>query len=145
MKWLLALLIATIPLALNAWAEDAKPPVDLSAYLEQLQVKLDHAAQRANQPSADGSSVVGLRGSKQESGSKQLYWKGKAGAAAATTDEVKEFRAAVELARAGKNAEAASGLKAFLEKYPKSAYKSDAEESLKRISATAPTPTAVKP
>src|SRR5437016_3939636 len=83
------------------------------ADLEDLQVKLDHAAQRANQPKAEGSSVIGLRGSKQEPLSKQLYWKGRKGPTPLRPEEVKLFRSAVEQARAGKTADAVALLTTF--------------------------------
>ncbi len=118
-------------------ADDAKPVQDLSASLEQLQVKLEHMAQRANQPNASGSSVIGLRGSKQESVSKQLYWKGKTGNAPVTPDEVKMFRTAIEQAKAGEKDQAVSTLKSFVEKYPKSGLKGDAEDTLQLL-ASAP-------
>jgi TolA-binding protein len=126
-------------------ADDAKTPVDPAAYLEDLQLKLDHAAQRANQPSSEGSSVVGLRGSKQESGSKQLYWKGKDGAVPVSTAEVKELRAAIDLARAGNNEGAVTGLKTFLDKHPKSPFKHDAEQTLAKLTQPAtPVPAATQ-
>jgi TolA-binding protein len=145
MKRAFILLTGIFLLTARSWADDAKPPVDQAAFLEDLQLKLDHAAQRANQPSSEGSSVVGLRGSKQDSGAKQLYWKGKAGVAPVSTAEVKELRTAIELARAGNNEGAITGLKAFLEKYPKSALKHDAEETLARISPPPSVPAAPKP
>jgi len=128
---------------LGAWSaaargDDAKPAQDVSQYLDQLQVKLEHAAQRANQPSADGSSVVGLRGSQQEPISKQLYWKGKKGRVPVSTEEIKVFRAAVEQARAGHKDEAIAALKAFEDKYPKSALRPDAEETTRLLSQTVP-------
>jgi len=115
-------------------AESSKPSETLAAYLDQLQIKLDHAAQRANQPTESGTNVIGLRGSKQEPLSKQLYWKGRAGTRPVSTDEVKAFRDAIDEARAGKKAEASAALKSFLDKYPKSALKPDAEDSLKLLS-----------
>lgn len=134
MKKLMILLMGIGLLTPRSWAADAKPPVDLATYLEQLQIKLDHAGQRANQPSSNGSSVVGLRGSKQESSAQNLYWKGKPGATPVTPDEVKALRAAIGLARAGKNDEAVASLKTFQEKYPKSALKPDVDETLKLLS-----------
>ena len=148
MKRTFILLTGIFLLTAKSWADDAKPPVDNTSYLQDLQLKLDHAAQRANQPSSDGSSVVGLRGSKQDSGSKQLYWKGKNGTAPVSTGEVKDLRNAIELARLGNNVGATNALKAFLDKYPKSAFKPDAEETLARISSSptaAPAPVAVAP
>jgi TolA-binding protein len=120
-----------------ARAEEKKPEQSAGQYLEELQTKLDHAARRANQPTAEGSSVVGLRGSKQEAASKQLYWKGKKGKTAVTPEEVKEVRDAVELARAGKSSEAVASLKAFEEKYPKSALLPDVQEAISRLNAGA--------
>jgi TolA-binding protein len=122
--------------SLRSRADDKKPELTQAQYLEQLQVKLDHAARRASQPNSEGSSVVGLRGAKQESASKQLYWKGKTGPEAVAPDEIKAFRAAVEQARTGRNADAITSLKAFQEKYPKSALLPDVQETLARLSET---------
>lgn len=122
-----------------AWGADAPPPQDVPAYLDQLQNKLEHAAQRANQPSAAGSSVIGLRGFKQEPLSKQLYWKGKTGNAPVTPEEVKIFRTAIEEAKAGKTDVAVATLKSFVEKFPKSGLVEDAQDTLK-VLASAPAP-----
>jgi len=105
-------------------------------YLEQLQIKLDHAARRANQPTSGSANVIGLRGSKQEPLSKQLYWKGKTGPEPVSPEEIKEFRTAVEKANAGKTDEAVPALNAFVEKYPKSPLKPDAEETLRVLTST---------
>jgi TolA-binding protein len=101
-----------------------------------VRTKLDHTARRVNQPTSEGSAVVGLRGSKQEAASKQLYWKGKEGKVTVAPEEVKEFRSAVEQAQAGKNDEAVAALKAFQEKHPKSALLPDVQETLAKLSAT---------
>jgi TolA-binding protein len=123
-------------------AEDAKPASDISQYLAQLQLKLDHAAQRANQPTTAGSSVVGVRGSKADPLSKQLYWKGKEKPAAAAPEEVRMFRTAVEQARAGQVTEAIAALKTFQNQFPKSALKPDVDETLHVLTASAPAPAA---
>ncbi len=99
-------------------------------------MKLEHTAQRANQPNAAGSSVVGLRGSKQEPVSKQLYWKGKTGATNVSPDEVKMFRTAIEQAKAGDKDQAVTTLKSFVEKYPKSGLKGDADDTLQMLAPT---------
>ena len=114
-------------------ADEKKTEAPLAQYLEQLQTKLDHTAQRANQPNAEGSSVVGLRGTKQESASKQLYWKGKKGKESVSPEEIKIFRGAIEQARIGKSTDAVATLKMFQEKYPKSALGPDVQETLKRL------------
>ena len=139
MKRTVLLLISLVLLIPNSWAEEAKPAKDLAATLSELELKLDHAARRANQPSAGGSSVVGLRGAKQEPVSKQLYWKGKTGNTPVTPDQIKAFRTAVEQAKAGKNDEAIAGLKSFIAKYPKSGLRPDAETTLGLLTAP-PTP-----
>lgn len=114
--------------------ESPKPNPVRDAYLEELQLKLDHAARRANQPKAGASSVIGLRGSKQEPLSKQLYWKGKTGGQTVTPQEVKEYRSAVEQAKAGQTIEAIAALKALLAKYPDTALKPDIEETIRVLS-----------
>ncbi len=134
-KWsgVVTLCLMIAGFAYLAGAEDKKPDAALAQYLEQLQTKLDHTARRVNQPGSEGSSVVGLRGSKQESASKQLYWKGKQGRESVTPEEIRAFRSAVEQARAGKNADAVTSLKAFQEKYPKSALLPDVQETLAHL------------
>lgn len=131
MKLALALLAGLFLVAPRVHAEDSKAKV----YLENLQTKLDHIARRANQPTNQGSSVAGLRGSKQEPMSKQLYWKGKTREHAVTIDEVKLFRSAVEEARAGQVDSAKKTLQTFLEMYPKSSLKPDVEETLQVLAA----------
>ena len=137
MKRSLLILVGVMTLSVGGWSEDAKPAQDLSAYLDQLQTKLDHTAQRANQPSSNGSNVVGLRGSKQEPLSKQLYWKGKTGETVVTPDEVKMFRTAIEQAQAGQKDQAVSTLKSFEDKYPQSGLKGDADDTLKMLASSA--------
>lgn len=107
-------------------------------YLEALQLKLDHAARRANQPDAGSSSVIGLRGSRQEPLSKQLYWKGKPGSRSASPQEIREFRAAVEQARSGQVAIAIGALRAFLQKHPASPLATDVEDALRRLNVSLP-------
>jgi TolA-binding protein len=140
-KWntIVSAAVLCIGLAGRVRADDKKADVSLAQYLEQLQTKLDHTARRVNQPNAEGSSVVGLRGSKQEAPSKQLYWKGKKGKEAVSPEEVKAFRAAVDQARAGKNADAITSLKTFQDTYPKSALLPDVNDTLARLNTT-PTP-----
>jgi TolA-binding protein len=142
-RWIVvACIAATLCAGTRGWTEDAKNKTDLGSYLQELQVKLDHAAQRANQPSAGGSSVVGVRGSQQEPLSKQLYWKGKKSRATVTPEEVKMMHDAVDQARAGQTKDAISSLKAFEEHYPNSALKPDAEETLRRLNEPAAPPAA---
>jgi TolA-binding protein len=138
MKRSTTVLLALLVLAPYGWSDGPAPIQDLSAYLEQLQLKLDHTAQRANQPSSQGSSVVGLRGSKQEPVSKQLYWKGKTGRVAVTPDEVKMFRTAIEQAKAGQKDQATVTLQTFIAKYPKSGLRGDADDTLKMLASAAP-------
>ena len=138
MKRFSLLLVGCLTLSVWGRAQDVKPAQDLAAYLEQMQVKLEHTAQRANQPSSSGSSVVGLRGSKQESASKQLYWKGKTGNAPVTPEEVKMFRTAIEQAKAGQKDVAVTTLKSFVEKYPKSGLIGDAQDTLNLLIAATP-------
>ncbi len=133
MKRSILFIVSLLALGTLSGADEAKPAKDLASYLKDLDVKLEHTAQRVNQPSSTGSSVVGLRGSKQEPLSKQLYWKGKKGPAPVTPDEVKMFRVAIEKAKAGQKAEASTDLKSFLEKYPQSALKADAEDTIKLL------------
>ena len=111
----------------------AQPEPTLNDYLDGLQKKLDHAAQRANQPSSSGSAVMGLRGSKVDANASPLYWKTTSGSPAVSVEEIKRFRGAVSLARQNKNDEAVSQLQAFRVDYPKSALIPDVEETLKKI------------
>ncbi len=122
----------------NGFGDSATTSADLTAYLAQLELQLNHIAQRANQPAAWGTSVVGLRGSKQEPVSKQLYWKGKKTSAPESTDEIRMFRTALDLAKAGQRPAALATLKSFEEKYPKSSLRSDADETIQRLSVPVP-------
>ena len=139
MKRVRVMLMSVVVFGSLGWGQDAKPAQSLSAYLDQLQVKLEHTAQRANQPSAGGSSVVGLRGSKQEPVSKQLYWKGKTISSPVTPEEVKIFRTAIEEAQAGQKDKAVTTLQGFVEKYPKSGLNGDVEDTLKLLASATPT------
>lgn len=135
----MTVVVTSLVLTAPVFAADAPAAAPAAAstraqYLEALQAKLDHAARRANQPTSEGSAVVGLRGSKKESASKQLYWKGKKGDIAVAPEEIKSFRAAVEQARAGKTTEAVSALKTFQEKYPTSALLPDVQETIAQLS-----------
>ncbi len=125
---------AEAPAATSTPASVATTASARAQYLEELQTKLDHAARRSNQPTSEGSAVVGLRGSKKESASKQLYWKGKKGDVAVAPEEIKAFRSAIEQARAGKNPEAVVALKTFSEKYPTSALLPDVQEAISQLS-----------
>jgi TolA-binding protein len=136
-RTVLLLLAGLIGLSIGSvWSDEKKPELTLAQYLQQLQTQLDHAARRANQPGAEGASVVGLRGSKQEA-AKPLYWKGKKGKTSVTTDEVKAFRSAVDQAAAGKTQEALLALKAFEQTYPKSALLPDVQETVTRLDTAA--------
>ncbi len=130
-NWLVVLGLTAI-LGASAMAETAQPVENLNDYLQKLQVKLDHTAQRANKPTAGSASVAGLRGAKQEKSA--LYWKEKKGSQAVDVAEVKVYREAVEQARQGKRAEAIAALNAFQEKYPKSALLPDVQDTLHRLS-----------
>jgi hypothetical protein len=123
---------------LSAGAEDAKTDSDLNHYLEQLQIKLEHTAQRSNQPGTAGSSVVGLRGSKQEPLSHQLYWKGKKVSGPVSPDEVKLMRTALEQARTGHKTESVAMLQTFEQKYPKSALLPDVQQTLQKLNGPQP-------
>ena len=139
MKRMIVVLLGIFVFGPMGRAEEPNPAApDLAAYLDKLQVKLEHTAQRANQPSATGSSVVGLRGSKQEPVSKQLYWKGKVGNTPVSPEEVKLFRTAIEQAKAGQKDQATATLKSFIEKYPKSGLKGDADDTLQLLASAAP-------
>ena len=133
MKKFLAILALLTSCAAVVRADDAPPVKTLAEHLEELQIKLDHQARRVNQPTSTGSNVVGLRGSKQEPLSKQLYWKGKSTAAEISPEEVRLFRGAVEQARAGQTSEALTALRSFEEKFPKSALLPEVRETARLL------------
>jgi|GEM_PF-2276542 len=130
MKLIDALLLMMLPF--NGFAMD-QTPTDLKAYLDQLQIKVDHAAQRSNQPASGGASVVGLRGAPQTSAAAPLYWKGKEKPMKVSADELKVFRSALVQAQAGQKKEAAASLQSFQSTYPHSALAPDVDETLKRL------------
>lgn len=129
----LGVVIGVLSVVSGVRADEKKESPSLAQYLEQMQLRLDHAARRVNKPTAESSSVVGLRGAAQEPASKQLYWKGRQGAETVSPDEIKTFRSAIEEARTGKISEAAASLKAFQEKYPKSALNPEVQETLAKL------------
>ena len=139
-----ALILTLLTSLRGAWAAEAPASTDVARYLEDLQVKIEHSAQRANQPTSSGTSVIALRGSKQIPISKQLYWKGKDGGAVLSPDEIKPFRQAIAEAREGKTETAVASLKAFIDHYPKSPLIPDAQETLRLLTPPQPPVNQVK-
>jgi TolA-binding protein len=125
-------LVAVLPAP--GFAEE-KAPQNLNQYLEDLQIQLDHAAQRANRPTQEGTSVVGLRGSQAQPEGQRLYWKTTKGKTRVPLEEIKAYRDAVAKARAGNTADAITALKDFQTKYPKSGLTPDVKETIARLSA----------
>lgn len=91
-----------------------------------LKAKIENLAPAKHQTAT--TAAGGVRGEKTESESP--YWKGKD---TATADEVNDFKAALELAAAGKNNEAIAAFEEFLKNHPSSALSLDAKESLIRL------------
>lgn len=74
------------------------------------------------------TAVGGVRGSKSDAN--ELYWKGEMFGGAIDAEELAAFDEALTLAEAGNTAPAEKGLKAFMQKYPDSSLKADAEQAL---------------
>lgn len=77
------------------------------------------------------SAVAGVKGA-EEKLDEGIYWKKDT----VSDEELGEFKAAVSLAEAGKNAEAKAAMEAFIKKHPSSRLVKDAEEGIKLLSAT---------
>ena len=121
MKKILLAITLMLPLAsLQAGDRSFKDWLkDLDAKLRRVEDK------RRNQLTAAAS----VRGAKQDEGGK-LYWKGRKKSQAVSVEELDAFRRAVDLAQAGKSAEAQEGLEALLTAHPGSPLEEDARKTL---------------
>ena len=119
-RWSL-LLLALVPFFLNAKEKEW----NLKDWLNTVQKRIRRTERRQGQRVA----VAAIRGAKEDA-PKKLYWKGKSSNQAVTDAELQEFKTAVSMVSAGQKMEGQSALDAFLKKYPTSALKSDAENTL---------------
>jgi TolA-binding protein len=72
--------------------------------------------------------VGGVRGSLADAG--ELYWKGETSEQAIDAEELAAFDEALSYAEVGDMAVAEKGLAAFINNYPKSQLRADAEQAL---------------
>jgi TolA-binding protein len=100
----------------------------LSAWLKELQKKIDVITPRKSLPMSTG--VAGVRGAKDDSGRSKLYWKGKKGEEPVTEEELHEFREGIAFAEKGDTIAAIRELEEFMKQYPDSALIPDAKKSL---------------
>ena len=119
-KTVLALCLSLLPLSLSAEGRSLKD------WLKDLDSRLRRTEERHKGRLTAAASV---RGAKQEDSSK-LYWKGRKGNQAVTSEEIEAFKAAVGLAGEGKTSEARKGLEEFMAKFPGSPLGPDAQSTL---------------
>lgn len=121
-------IITVIVLCAGMAPAQEKKESGLSAWLKELQKKIDVIAPRKNLPMSTG--VAGVRGAKDDSGRSKLYWKGKKGEEPVTEEELHEFREGIAFAEKGDTSTAIRELEEFMKQYPDSALIPDAKKSL---------------
>jgi TolA-binding protein len=130
-------IITVIVLCAGMVSAQEKKESGLSAWLKELQKKIDIITPRKSLPVSTG--VAGVRGAKDDSGRNKLYWKGKKCEEPVTEEELHEFRAGIAFAEKGDTITAIRELEEFMKQYPDSALIPDAKKSLDllRIEAAA--------
>lgn len=98
-----------------------------------LQSKLEKITPQRKAPVT--TAVGGVRGSKDQSAD-SLYWKGEE-ALPIGEDELRRFQEAVQAATAGNRQAATDQFAAFLNDYPRSALREDAQLALKALESAA--------
>jgi TolA-binding protein len=121
-------IITVIVLCAGMAPAQEKKESGLSAWLKELQRKIDVIAPRKSLPMSTG--VAGVRGAKDDSGRSKLYWKGKKGEEPVTEEELHEFREGIAFAEKGDTTTAIRELEEFMKQYPDSALIPDAKKSL---------------
>jgi TolA-binding protein len=121
-------IITVIVLCAGMAPAQEKKESGLSAWLKELQKKIDVIAPRKSLPMSTG--VAGVRGAKDDSGRSKLYWKGKKGEEPVTEEELHEFREGIAFAEKGDTTTAIRELEEFMKQYPDSALIPDAKKSL---------------
>jgi TolA-binding protein len=99
----------------------------LADWLKVVQKKIDKIVPKKIQPLSTG--VAGIRGTKEDTSIK-LYWKGKKSDELVTEEEMKEFKAAIDLIVKDDRAASITVLEKFLTQYPDSALIPDAKKIL---------------
>ncbi len=128
-------------LAVAAGAGAAEKKWNLSDWLKNLDAKIRRVQDKHRQ---ERLSVAAVRGSKQGD-TRKLYWKGKKGAMEVSVEELAAFKSAVDLAKDEKSEEAQAALSEFIEKYPKSAMKNEAESTRALLAEATAAPPAETP
>lgn len=104
----------------------------LAAWLKDIQKKIEQIIPKSSPPMTTG--VAGVRGAKEDAQVK-MYWKGKKGDEAVTEEELKKFKAAVDLALKGDRAASIKELEDFMKQYPDSALVPDAKKTFDMVKA----------
>lgn len=102
-------------------------------------MKLKGKAQKITpkKSAAATTAVGGVRGAPEDEGKSGLYWKGKDEPVSIDQEELDAFNDALDAAIKGDAADSTAKFKAFLEKYPESVLKPDAEEALANLNGAA--------
>ena len=123
---LFSLIMITMLCCTTALAQEQKG-LSLADWLKVMQKKIDKIMPKKIQPLSTG--VAGIRGTNEDA-SVKLYWKGKKSDELVTEDEMKEFKAAIDLIARGERAAVVTRLEKFLTQYPDSALIPDAKKTL---------------
>lgn len=107
----------------------------LADWLKVVQKKVDKIVPKKIPPMSTGAA--GIRGTKEDASAK-LYWRGKKSDEPVTEEEMKEFKAAIDLIARDDRAAAGSVLEKFLMQYPDSALIPDAKKMLDLLKAETP-------
>ncbi len=102
----------------------------LADWVKVVQKKIARIVPKKIRPLSTGDA--GMRGTKEDAAVK-LYWKGKKSEETVTEEEMKEFKAAVDLIVKDDRDAAATVLEKFLKQYPSSALVPDAKKMLDLI------------
>ncbi len=102
----------------------------LADWIKVVQKKIAKIVPKKIQPLSTGEA--GIRGTKEDA-SVKLYWKGKKSEETVTEEEMKEFKAAVDLIVKDDRDVAGTVLEKFLTRYPSSALVPDAKKMLDLI------------
>jgi len=123
--------IALVFLSVGVWGAGKS----LRDWLKELEAKIYRTEDKRKTRLISAAAV---RGRKEDEDARKLYWKGKTSATPVTQKELEQFKAAVALAKEGKNEEAKKSLDVFLEENPNSALTADAKATLALLKQQAP-------
>ncbi len=115
-------------------APKKKTSESFQSWLKEMKKRVAHTNTKQNQLVA----VAAVRGSETPD-TPPLYWKGKKGEGKVQAPEIKDFETAIDAALSGDSVAAKEKLQSFVLAYPQSSLVADANETLTKLDATAPT------